>query len=378
MTIEDGGVTGPCWVLAECPLPPSERSRYLSIVPDGATPALPYVLGNRFRPAAGGRVYRVVTDDDDCPDSLLRSPDGRYLMYGSSRGGWPVLDVLDLRTGARFTWRARACDPAWGRDGQIAYVHFVSFNANSGGVERVVVQHGLDGTPRAWTRLGSWAGPVWAGNDLLANDGAGLFVLYGPGREEAVDGDRSELGLSVVALSPHGTEALLDAQRLGPGGGGEGPEDLATLLRVDDDRVLSSLVISRNESGPVAALAPGGDWQGDEVVTTDGYFSGGAMSPPPVLVTLTVTGGRVRERSIRLFVERGYSQVGGQDKAEVSQATFLDASGRHVAMWLGAIGQLRYVACDTITGNCSASWNYGDPYSGPGANGGFVSNPSRP
>jgi len=86
----------------------------------------------------------------------------------------------------------------------------------------------------------------------------------------------------------------------------------------------------------------------------------------------------VRERSIRLFVERGYSQVGGQDKAEVSQATFLDASGRHVAMWLGAIGQLRYVACDTITGNCSASWNYGDPYSGPGANGGFVSNPSRP
>ena len=207
------------------------------------------------------------------------------------------------------------------------------------------------------------------------NRPSGLVVLYGPGRLRGLDGyPPGPLGpfSRVVAVNPQGTEAVLDTQRLGPGGGGEGAEDLATLVRVSDGRVLSQA-----RTNGVAALAAEGSWQGDEIITTDGYFKGGSPHPSPALVTLTVTGGRVRVRSITGFLEHGEVML-GQEHANASQARFLDADGRRVAVWFNAIGQLRYVVCDTLTANCTGSRNYDELAQPEEASAMFVTNPSQP
>jgi hypothetical protein len=59
----------------------------------------------------------------------------------------------------------------------------------------------------------------------------------------------------------------------------------------------------------------------------------------------------------------------------VSQARFLDATGRHIAVWFHAIGQVEYLACDTVTGRCISTPNYGAAQATVAT---FVSNPSRP
>lgn len=361
------------------------RSRYLNIVAVGGEPALPYLLGSTFRLGAGARPYRVVGyNPNGVCGALLPSPSGRFLMYGVSRHGWPALEVLDLFTGARFLFHAHACDPAWGVEDQIAYVHYVSFSVDSGGYGRIVVQHGLGGTPRAWTRDAAWTGPIWAGEALLAsNDSVGgsqcpLEIIYGAGRQRGVDRHTRKFEgpcSTVVALNPQGTEALLDTQRLGPGGGGQGSEDLATLLRVSDGTVLSTVRIGMNEQGAVVALAPDGDWSGDEVITTGGIFSGGSSHPPAALVTLTIIANHVQLHSAKQFLEQDSPPM-GQNLAFASQARFLDASGDRIAVWFGGLGHLQYVACDTVTERCAASRNYGDPWAGTA--GVFVSNPSRP
>ena len=367
----------------------SAAGHELNIVPGNTEPALPYVMGDTLRLAPGTRSYRLVgySSTGICR-SLLRSANGRYVMYGVSQGGWPALDVLDLSSGARFTFRTHACDPAWGSDGQIAYVHYVSYKLDSINFSaRVLVQHGLGGAPRAWTGDGPWADPIWAGGDLLSSNGAvltalnpgPLVILYGPGRQRIVErrpGEYRGPYSTVVAVNPSGTEALLDTERLGPGGGGQGAEDLATLLRVRDDKVLSTVRVAQGGG----ALAADGSWSGSEIITTDGVFDGGSSHPPATLVTLTATGNRVQLRSIKPFVGQGLEPFKeSQDLAEPSQARFLDASGRHVAVWFNSIGFLRYLDCDTITGQCAASPNY-IRYAGPspGAGAGFASNPSRP
>lgn len=368
----------------------------LNIVAGGAKPALPFVLGDVFRLAAGGRLYRLPGYGAGEPrvyrpgvgegcESVVRAPDGRYLIYGTSQNGWPALDVLDLRTGVHFVFRAHACEPAWGRGGEIAYIHYLIKPGADAYSAQALVQHGLSGAPRAWTSSGSWARPIWAGADVLLNHGlhakekpepsSGLVVLYGPGRLRGLDGyPPGPLGpfSTVVAVNPQGSEALLDTQRPSPGVRGEGAEDLATLLRVSDGRVLS-----RAKTHGVAALAAEGSWQGDEIITTDGYFKGGSPHPPPALVTLTVTGGRVRVRSIRRFLEHGEVTL-GQEHANASQARFLDADGRRVAVWFNAIGQLRYVVCDTLTANCTGSRNYDKLAQPEEASAMFVTNPSQP
>jgi len=361
--------------------------RSLNIVAGGAQPALPFVLGDVFRLAGGGRPYRLAGYGAGEPrvfrpgvgegcDSVVRSPDSRYLIYGTSQNGWPALAVLDLRTGAHFMFRTHACEPSWGHGGEIAYIHYLIKPSTDAYSAQALVQHGLSGAPRAWTGSGSWKQPIWAGEDLLLSSGLGVVVLYGPHRQRGVDGYPSgPLGpfSRVVAVNPQGTEALFDTQRLGPGGGGDGATDLATLLSVSDDRVLSQVVTGKG----VAALAAEGSWQGDEIITTDGYFQGGSSHPPAALVTLTVTGDRVRVRSIRGFVEHGEAIL-GQELAGAFQARFLDADRRRVAVWFHRIGVLRYVACDTLTADCTGSRNYEDPGANEEANATFVADPARP
>jgi len=310
------------------------------------------------RLVAGGRSYRLVgrVTGEGC-ESLARSPNGRYELYGVARDGRPALELLDLRTGARRLFREHACDAAWGRDGEIAYLRVASElirPGNQGYATRAVVQRGLGGIPRAWTPSGSWQDPVWAGSDLLLNSARGLVVLYGRGRERAVDGyPAGPLGpfVRVVAVSPGGGEALLDTQRLGPGGGGAGAVDRATLLDVGDGRVLSQAVV---DGTGVASLAAGGSWQGNEIVTTDGYFRGGSSHPPPALVILAVTGGRVRVRSIMGFLEHGEA-IPGQALAGASQARFLDARKQRVAVWFHVGDQQIHLACDLRTLLCAAN-----------------------
>ncbi len=95
-----------------CPVPARDLSRYLNIVAGGAEPALPYVLGSTFRLAADARPYRLIGyDSHRACDSLLRSPNGRCVIYGTSQTGWPALDLLDRSTGTRVVFRAQACDP---------------------------------------------------------------------------------------------------------------------------------------------------------------------------------------------------------------------------------------------------------------------------
>ena len=68
----------------------------------------------------------------------------------------------------------------------------------------------------------------------------------------------------------------------------------------------------------------------------------------------------------------------GQEHANASQARFLDADGRRVAVWFNAIGQLRYVVCDTLTANCTGSRNYDELAQPQEASAMFVTNPSQP
>jgi hypothetical protein len=342
------------------------------------------VLGAVFRLAAGGDPHRLagygageprVYKGEAC-DSVVRSPDGRYVMYGTSHDGWPALDVMDLRTGMHFMFRTRACEPAWSHSGEIAYIDYLIKPGTGAYSARAFVQHGLNGAPRAWTHSGSWEQPIWAGKDLILGSGPGLVVLHSPGRQRGIDGYPSgPLGpfSSVVAVNPQGTEVLLDTQRLGPGGGGAGAKDLATLVRVADGRVLSQVVLSGQG---VAALAAEGSWQGDEIITTDGYFQGGSSHPRPALVTLTVTGGRVQLGSVRGFLEHGEA-ISGQELAGASQARFLDSNGRRVAFWFRRIGSLRYVVCDTLTADCTSGRNY-DDHEANDASAIFPANRSRP
>jgi hypothetical protein len=363
----------------ECPVPSRERSRYLNIVAGDAQPALAFVLGGALRLGSSGRSYRLVGfDSGDACDSLLRSPGGSYVVYGTSRGGWPALEVLDLSTGVRFTFRTHACDPAWGSDGQIAYVNYLSNPASISFRARVLVQRGLGGPPHAWTGNGEWADPIWAGRDLLVgsfNPGP-LVIFYGPGRSRVVEG-RPRVGkpyFTVVAVNPSGSEAVLDTQKVSATGF-DGDADLATLLRVRDDTVLSSVAVERPA---YAGLASNGDWAGSTVITTDGVFDGGSSHPPATLVTLTVAGNRLRLHSVKPFSDAGYELV-AQDLSEPYQPTFLDPNGRHIAVWFEAIGRLQYLDCDTLTGSCTASHNY--TQSAPpavAADAMFLSNPSRP
>lgn len=105
-----------CAAAPGCIIPLRDRSRYLNVTAAGAGPALPYVLGATFRLRAGGRAYQLVGYHLGAAcDSLLLSPNGRYVIYGTSRNGWPALMLLDLVTGARSVFHTRACAPAWER-----------------------------------------------------------------------------------------------------------------------------------------------------------------------------------------------------------------------------------------------------------------------
>lgn len=373
-----------------CPVTARDRARYLNIAGAGAEPELPYVVGSTFWVAAGTRRFQLVgykpvgaTPRPFC-SVVLPSPDGRYLMYGVSRYEWPALEVLDLFTGARFLFRDRACDPAWGSRDQIAYVHYLSVTPGSGGYGPVWVQHGLSGIPRAWTRAGTWYNLIWAGNQLLAQSYDGfsgqcsLAIVDGPSRQRAVESRSSGVNApcsTVVAVNPEGTEALLDTQRQGLYDGSQGSEDFAALLRLSDDTVLSTALIDTNEQGDLNALGPDGDWRGNEVITTEGISSGGSTHPPALLVTLTVAGAQVRLRSVKPFIDHGRSPM-GQNLAFAKQARFLGSRGERVAVWFGGLGHLQYLACNTTTEQCAASRNYRDPSAGSSA--GFVTNPSRP
>jgi hypothetical protein len=369
-----------------CPVPTRDLSHYLNIVGTGAEPARPYLLDDTFRLKSGDRGSDLVGyDAHGACDSLLRSPNGRYLLYGASRNGWPALELLDVVTGARSLFRARACDPAWGDDGRIAYLRYNKFSSATGDYRgQVVVQHGLTGAVSSWTPAGAWANPIWAGADLLISSDAGsvtpgpLMIFYGPGTSRNVD-DQSHSKQppfsTVVALNPQGTEALLDTERLGKGGGAGGAEDSATLIRISDGEVLSTAILNRNDStgnSDLTALAPGGSWMGNQIVTTDGVFWGGTSHPPATLITLTVTDDHVRLRSAKQFIQRGRLPL-AEDLDQVTQASFLN--GDRVAVWFRAIGQLLYLACNTETGRCTATRNYA---AAPTPTATFVTNSSRP
>jgi hypothetical protein len=98
-------------------------------------------------------------------------------------------------------FRSHACSPAWGQDNEIAYVHYQSFNGNSGDYSGwIVVQHGLTGSRRAWTGHGAWGNLIWAGEDLIAGEdaspgGVGQLVIdYGPREQRTIGGHHRELG----------------------------------------------------------------------------------------------------------------------------------------------------------------------------------------
>jgi hypothetical protein len=374
-----------------CVVPQGDRWRYLNVVSSDPGPTLPYLIGETLRLGSASRTFQLVGyDSHGLCSSLLRSPDGRLVIYGTSEAERPALAMLDLSTGRRALFRTSACDAAWGADDRIAYVRYSAFDAGTGvGRGKIVVQHGLSGTPQSWSGEGAWGNLIWAGDDLLANDaGPGddtdsLVILRGPGSQFPVVGpSHAPLGpfSTVIAVNPHGTEALIDIQRLGAGGSGVNATDSAALLRVSDNRILSAVVVNSDEARnkDLAALAADGSWSGDEIITTDGIFWGGSTHPPPALVTLTVHGNRVRLDSAKPLLEHGVIPL-GEDLLEVSQASFLDSSGHLVALWLSSIGQLKYLACNTATDRCTSSRNYLDPYGNTALGTAFfVSNPSRP
>jgi hypothetical protein len=372
-----------------CPVPTRDLSHYLNIVgAPGAGPALAYVLGDTFRLRAGARATELMGyDSHRVCDSLLRSPNGRYLLYGTSRNGWPALELLDVVTGARSLFRYRACDPAWGHDGQIAYLRYSKFSSDTGGYSgQIVVQHGLAGAASSWTRTGAWANPIWAGADLLISSDAGsetaepVMIFYGPGKSRIVDDQSNSKQApfsTVVALNPQGTEALLDTERLGLGGGAGGAEDSATLIRISDDETLSTTILNRNDStgnSDVTALAPGGSWMGNQIITTDGVFWGGTSHPPATLITLTVTDNHVRLRSAKQLIQHGGLPL-AEDLDQVTQASFLNGDNQHVAVWFRDAAQILYVVCDTATERCTTGPNYAAT---PTPTATFVTSASRP
>lgn len=371
-----------------CPVPRRDLPRYLNIVGSGAEPALAYVLGDTLRLAPGAPGIQLVGyDSHGMCDSLLRSPDGRFVLYGTSRDGWPALELLDVATGERSLFREHACDPAWGDDERIAYLRYSEFSATTSAYSgQVVVQHGIAGVSSTWTRAGAWANPIWAGADLLISSNAAsvtpgpLMVFYGPGDSRTVDDasrNKPTPLSTVVALNPQGTEALLDSERLNPDGGAPGAEDSATLIRISDDQVLSTATLNHNEAtgnSDLTALAPNGSWVGNEIITTDGVFWGGSSHPPATLITLTVTDNHVRLRSVKQLLQTGRLPL-AQDLDQVTQASFLNGDRQHVAMWFRAIGQIRYLVCNTATGRCTASRNYAAVPT-PAAT--FVTSASRP
>lgn len=251
---------------------------------------------------------------------------------------------------------------------------------------QICVQHGLTGKASNWTREGVWADPVWAGGSLLLRSGSRdvipgpLMIFYGPQKAHHVDhqtsGNQRPFS-TVVAVNPQGTEALLDTERLGRGGGGSGATDSATLLRISDDRVLSTATLDRNEANPshdIAALAPGGSWIGQQVITTDGPFLGGSSHPPATLITLTVTSTQVRLRSVKQFIQNRRLPM-AQDLDQATQATPLHSDAQDVAVWFKAIGQIQYLQCDVTTDSCTRSPNYAAAVTPTAA---LVTNPSRP
>jgi hypothetical protein len=206
------------------------------------------------------------------------------------------------------------------------------------------------------------------------------MIFHGPEKSSKLDhqtrGNRSPFS-TVVAVNPQGTEALLDTERLGPGGGGAGATDSATLLRISDDAVLSTATLDRNESSgssDIAALGRGGSWIGEQVVTTNGVFFGGSSHPPATLITLTVTGAQVRLRSVKQFIQNGRLPF-AEDLDQATQAMFLHSDPQDVVVWFKAIGQIQYLQCDIATDRCTNSPNYAAAVY-PTAT--LVTNPSRP
>ncbi len=191
----------------------------------------------------------------------------------------------------------------------------------------------------------------------------GLFLFRGPGHGEIVEGDaKNGPWSSVVGINPSASRVLLDTQEPSPSGAIPGSVDVARLLQVNDDRVLSTVTIARNDATwpviPVEALGAG-IWRGDDVLVTDGYFEGGASFPWPALITL-----RVAHDRLRLLSVRGFSLDGSVPLAQghtVVSLTSVAADRRAAGFWMSAIGELRYVKCSLVTQRCRESKSYGDP-----------------
>jgi hypothetical protein len=163
---------------------------------------------------------------------------------------------------------------------------------------------------------------------------------------------------------------MLDTQNAGHGR----VDDLATLLRVDSNTVLSA---TRLPGAQVSALAPDGYWEGNQVITTNGILYGGTTHPPAELIVLRVIDGRAHLVSAKRFSLDHY-EILGQQMARAEQARFLDSSGQRLGAWFSSGGApSRFVSCETTTSRC-----WGSPQRiARGALdtiASFVSNPSRP
>lgn len=372
---------GPCQ--KGCFVPLRQRWQYLNISPGQVRPAAPFLLGGRLQLTAGGRSYVLPGRAASLCTTVVPSLDGRYVIYGVNAGRWLKLELLNVRTGRRSTFRNRACGVAWGEHDEIAYTREESPNPQGNDLfrGRIVVQHGLRGHAKVWTGGGEWTGLTWAGTHLLAVDQrrdapfGRLVISSGSARERTVAAVKGDAGpfLSVVAVSPSGRDVLLDEQRVVKGGG----EDLARLVRVRDGRTLATLRLS---GPPAGSGLYQGSWRAGHVIATNGYFDGGSSYPLASLTQLTITGHRLRLDWTRFFLERGYELI-GQDSAFAGRPRYLTANLRQVAVWFSAGhgAELRYARCDTLTGACPASRDEEPNDINAGSiTGEFVSNPSRP
>ena len=311
----------------------------------------------------------------------VRSPDGRYLAYHTSRGVTPDLRVHDLRTGSDRLLAHGAHMVAWGARG-LAYFQAdpPEYRERFAFAGRILVRATPKAKPVTWVAgIGKYSVVAWAGRRLVIHSegcnaptpadppdspgpfcrsalAPGPYVLDGPGRARFL-GTRT-----ITAVSPDG--------RLGFGPlrnpVQDSPSSVAHVTDLMTGRLMARLDVRRAARDADAWIGYV-DWRGDSIAT---------VSSNRLLVLRFRNRRLALERSLRLRSDFFRGTFG----PTFSTPVFADATGRRVVVRVAAEyrgaesrGVRTFLVCDVAARRCRAGRPLRERLLL-----GLVSNPSRP
>src|SRR4051812_30680042 len=304
-------------------------------------------VGARQLLLADGRSVRLGRPAVAPTSDAATSPDGRFAAYSVWDGRRPVLRMLDLQSGHRWTVRRGALLPVWGAGGRLAYVggwrgarpEYIDDDLRG----RVYAQEGPLAPARAWTTRGGFRPTAWAGARLFVEHtvpsaigpDAELRLYDGPGRARSVDGPSHAFGAPqsrVVAVRRDARVALLATYKTCL-------NSRITLLRLRD------LVVLHAPRGPQLGA---GAWRGNRVLAPVDVDLACIAHPDDDLEIVGVADHRITER-VERHIRVGHLRLREPEAPKLVQPRFLGS--RHMAAWFTAIGSggPHAVNCDLVT-----------------------------